>query len=97
MGNDEPASFSEVIAAEKHMPQLQHNMWVRATSQPGVAEAPRSSHRNQSTGDAAVAARARDGAKLAVHSVLTSDESAILRERLVAQLVAIHSMDDAAL
>jgi predicted phage-related endonuclease len=23
-----PWSFSEVIAAEKHMPQLQHNMWV---------------------------------------------------------------------
>jgi hypothetical protein len=23
-----PWSFSEVIAAEKYMPQLQHNMWV---------------------------------------------------------------------
>src|SRR5262249_25352105 len=54
--------------------------------------------RSQSTGDAAVAARARDGAKLRVRSggpVLTSEQSAILRERLLAQLVAIHSTDEA--
>ena len=70
-----------------------------ATSKPGVGEPPRSDHRSQSNGDVAVAARARDGAKLAVRSggpVLTSDQSAILRERLIAQLVAIHSTDEAA-
>jgi ERF superfamily len=71
-----------------------------AMSKTGVAEAPRSDHRSQSTGDAAVAARAREGAKLRVRSggpVLTSEQSAILRERLLAQLVAIHSTDEAAL
>jgi len=71
-----------------------------ATSKPGSVEPPRSDHRSPSTGDAAVAARARDGAKLAVRSggpVLTSDQSAILRERLLGQLVAIHSTDEAAL
>src|SRR5215472_126151 len=70
-----------------------------ATSKTGVVEPPRSDHRSRSTGDAAVAARARDGAKLAVRSgepVLTSDQSAILRDRLLAQLVAIHSSDEAA-
>src|SRR5262249_37187960 len=70
-----------------------------ARSKTGVAQPPRSDHRSQSTGDAAVAARARDGAKLRVPSggtVLTSDQSAILRERLLAQLVAIHSTDEAA-
>ncbi len=44
-----------------------------------VVEPPRSEHRSQSTGNAAVAARARDGAKLRVPSggpVLTSDQSA---------------------
>src|SRR5215813_11572056 len=35
-----------------------------ATSKTGVEEPPRSDHRSQSTGDAAVAARAGDGAKL---------------------------------
>jgi hypothetical protein len=43
--------------------------------------------------------RLLDGAKLAVPSgepVLTSDQSALLRERLLAQLVAIHSTDEAA-
>jgi hypothetical protein len=70
-----------------------------ATCKTRVAEPPRSDHRSQSTGDAAVAARARDGAKLRVRSggpVLTSDQSAILRERLLAQLVAINSTDEAA-
>src|SRR6266446_3571005 len=59
----------------------------------------RSDRRSQSTGDAAVAAPARDGAKLRVRSggpVLTSDQSAILRERLLGQLVAINSTDEAA-
>jgi hypothetical protein len=71
---------------------------LNATAKTGVAEPPRSDHRGPSTGDTAVAARARDGAKLRMRSggpVLTSDQSVILRERLVAQLVAIHSTDDA--
>src|SRR6266511_3534862 len=70
-----------------------------ATSRTGVVQPPRSDHRSQSTGDAAVAARVHDGTKLRVRSggsVLTSDQSAILRERLLGQLVAIHSTDDAA-
>src|SRR5215510_3317951 len=70
-----------------------------ATSKTGVGEPPRSRHRSQSTGDAAVAARARDGVKLRVPSggtVLTSDQSAILRERLLEELVAIDSADEAA-
>jgi len=71
-----------------------------ATSKTGVGEPPRSDHRGQSTDAAAVAARARDSAKLRVRSggpVLTCDQSAILRERLLAQLVAINSSDEAAL
>src|SRR5262249_11544170 len=71
-----------------------------ATSKTAVAEPPRSDHRSRSTGDAAVAARPRDGAKLVVPSgglVLRSDQSAILRERLLGQLVAINSTDEAAL
>jgi ERF superfamily len=71
-----------------------------ATSKTGVVEPPRSDHRSQSTGDAAVAARARGGAKLPVRSggpVLPSDQSAILRERLLGQLVAVNSSDEAAL
>src|SRR5207248_5619567 len=67
-----------------------------AMSKTGVVEPPRSDHRSQSTGDAAVAARPRDGAKLRMRSgapVLTSDQSAILRGRLLAQLVAINSSD----
>ena len=71
-----------------------------ATSKTGVEEPPRSDHRSRSTGDAAVGARARDGAKLGVRSggpVLTSEQSAILRDRLLGQLVAIHSTDEAAL
>src|SRR5262249_24409557 len=71
-----------------------------ATSKTGAEEPPRSDHRSQSTGDAAGAARAGDGAKLSVRSggpVLTSEQSAILRERLLGQLVAINSADEAAL
>jgi hypothetical protein len=66
-----------------------------ATSRTEGAEPPRS----KSTGDAAVAAGARDRAKLRVCSggpVLPSDQSAILRERLLGQLVAISSSDEAA-
>jgi hypothetical protein len=70
-----------------------------ATAKTGPADLPRSDYRSQSTGDAALAARARNGAKLRVRSggpVLTSDQSAILRERLLGQLVAINSTDEAA-
>jgi hypothetical protein len=65
-----------------------------ATSKTEVGESPRSDHRSRSSGDAAIAARAGDGAKLRVPSggpVLTSD----LRDRLLAQLVAIDSTDEA--
>ena len=64
----------------------------------GVAAPSRSDHRSPSTGDVAVSARARDGAKLAVRSggpVRTSEQSAILRERLLGQLVAVNSTDEA--
>jgi hypothetical protein len=67
-----------------------------ATSRAGVVEPP---HRSQSPGGAALAARGGNDAKLPVGSgrpVLTSDQSAILRERLLGQLVAINSTDDAA-
>jgi len=69
-----------------------------ATSKTRVAELPRSD-RSQSTGDAAVVARARGSAKLSVRSggpVLTAEQSAILRERLLGQLVLINSADEAA-
>jgi hypothetical protein len=70
------------------------------TSKAEAAELPGPNHRGQSTGDAAVAARARDDAKLRVRSggpVLAPDQSAILRERLLGQLVTINSADKAAL
>jgi ERF superfamily protein len=66
----------------------------------GVEQPPRSDHRSRSTGDAAVGAQAHDGAKLRMRSggsFLMSDQSAILRERLLAQLVVIDSTDKAAL
>jgi ERF superfamily len=69
-----------------------------ATSKTRVGEPPRPDH-GQSTGDAAVVARARDSAKLSVRSgapVLTAEQSAILRERLLGQLVVINSADEAA-
>src|SRR5262249_30905952 len=69
------------------------------SSRTAAVEAPRSDHRSQSAGNAAVAAQARDGTKLRVRAeepVLTSDQSAALRERLLAQLVAISSADEAA-
>jgi len=67
-----------------------------ATSKTGSVEPPRSDHRSRSTGNAAVAARARDDAKSG-GPVLTSDQSAILRECLLAQLPAMNSTDEAAL
>src|SRR5262249_18465836 len=69
-----------------------------AASKTGVAEPPRSDHRNQSTSDAGIETWARDRAKLRVRSgapVLTPDQSAMVRGRLLAQLVAINSTDEA--
>jgi ERF superfamily len=71
-----------------------------ATSKTGVEEPPRSDHQSPSTLDTEFAARARNGAKLRVRSggtALTSDQSALLRDRLLAQVVAINSTDEAAL
>ncbi len=66
----------------------------------GVEHPPRSDHRSRSNGHAAVAERpSRDGEKPSVRSarpVLAPEQSAILRERLVEQLAAIHSTGDAA-
>src|SRR5260370_1859919 len=70
-----------------------------ATSQTGIEEPARADVRSRSSGDAAVAARGSNDAKLPVRSrapVLTCDQSAILRDRLIGQLVAIHSTDEAA-
>jgi hypothetical protein len=67
------------------------------TSRPAIAQPP--DDRSQSTGDAAVAAGARVGPKLRVGSggpVLTSDQSAILRERLLEELATIASAEEAA-
>jgi hypothetical protein len=71
---------------------------LNATSGAAVEEPPPSDHRSQSAGDAGIAARARGGAKLlrSGRSVLTSNESVILRERLLGQLAAISSTDEAA-
>jgi ERF superfamily len=69
-----------------------------AASKTGIEESPRRDQRSQSTKHAAVA-RARGNAKLRVRSggpVLTSDQSAILRERLLGQLIAINSADEVA-
>src|SRR5262249_57327691 len=80
-----------------------HQVLTRRTPmqhpKPELREPPRSDFRSRSSGDAAVATRVRDGAKLPVRSgapVLTCDQSAILRDRLIGQLVAIHSTDEAA-
>jgi hypothetical protein len=66
----------------------------------GVEQPHRSDHRSQSNGHAAAAERpSRDGGKPSVRSarhVLAPEQSAILRERLVAQLAAVNSIDDAA-
>src|SRR5262249_49129817 len=62
-----------------------------AASKTGVAEPPRSDHRNQSTSDAGIETWARDRAKLRVRSgapVLTPDQSAMVRGRLLANLAA---------
>ena len=66
----------------------------------GVEHPPRSDHRSRSNGHAAAAERpSRDGGRPSVRSarpVLAPEQSALLRERLVEQLAAIHSTGDAA-
>jgi hypothetical protein len=66
----------------------------------GAEQPPRSDHRSQSNGHAGAAERpSRSGGKPPAPSarpVLAPDQSASLREGLVAQLDAIHSTDDAA-
>jgi ERF superfamily len=57
-----------------------------ATSKTGAAEPPRSDYRSQPTGDPAVAARGGKPTMRSARSVLAADQSAILRERLLAQL-----------
>jgi ERF superfamily len=66
-----------------------------ATSKTGAAAPPRSDYRSQPTGDWAVAARGGKPTMRSARSVLAADQSAILRERLLAQLVAINSTDEA--
>jgi ERF superfamily len=68
-----------------------------ATSRPGVVEPPRSDHRSQSTGDAAVAARGAKPPGCFARPILAPEQSAILREHLLDQLVAIGSADEAAI
>ena len=63
-----------------------------ATSKTEVVGPSRSDHHSQPTGDTAVVARARDGGA----PVLTSEQSAILRDRLLNQLAAIGSANEAA-
>ena len=67
-----------------------------ATSKTRVGEVPRSDHRSQSTGDAAVTARDEKPPVRFARPILAPEQSAILRERLLDQLVAIGSADEAA-
>jgi hypothetical protein len=73
---------------------------LAALPKAGVEQPPRSDHRSQSTGHTAAAERPSwDSGKPFVRnarSVLAPEQSASLRDRLVAQLAAIHSTDDAA-
>lgn len=73
---------------------------LNATSGPADEEPPRSGHRSQSVGHSGIAARSHGGANVPIHSgscALTSDESIILRDRLLSQLGAIDSSDEAAI
>jgi hypothetical protein len=71
-----------------------------ATPRTGVGELPRSDPRNQSNGQAGVAERSRPGREkpslVSAKAVLTAEQSAILRERLLEEMVAIGSTDQAA-
>jgi hypothetical protein len=57
---------------------------------------PRSDPRSRSKAHAPIASRSGASSARSGASVLTVDQSAMLRERLLAQLVAIHSSDEAA-
>jgi len=71
-----------------------------AVPKAGIDQPPRSDHRSQSNGHAAAVERpACDGGKPpepSARSVLAPEQSAILRERLVAQLADINLADEAA-
>src|SRR5205807_4994504 len=67
-----------------------------ATSKTGSVEPPRSDHRSQSTGHGAAAAGAKPLGGFA-RPILAPEQSAILRERLLDQLAAIGSADEAAI
>jgi hypothetical protein len=68
-----------------------------ATAQTGVVDPPRSDYRSQPTGDAAVAARGAKPPGRFARPILAPEQSAILREHLLDQLVAIGSADEAAI
>src|SRR5260370_450144 len=68
-----------------------------ATSKAGIWEPPQSDHRSLSAGDAAVAARGAKPPGRFARPILAPEQSAILRERLLDQLLAINSSDEAAL
>src|SRR5260221_3022091 len=67
-----------------------------ATSKTGSVEPHRSDYRSQSACDAAVAARGAKPPGRFARPILAPEQSAILRERLLDQLTAIGSADEAA-
>jgi hypothetical protein len=67
-----------------------------AISKIGGEGPPRSDPRSRSKAHAPIASRSGESSVRSGASVLTVDQSAMLRERLLAQLVAIHSSDEAA-
>jgi hypothetical protein len=68
-----------------------------ATSNTGAEEPPRSDHRSQSTGHGAAAARGAKPLGGFARPILAPEQSAILRKRLLDQLAAIRSADEAAI
>jgi ERF superfamily len=68
-----------------------------ATSKTGSVEPPRSNHRSPSTGHGAAAARGAKPLGGFARPILAPEQSAILRERLLDQLAAIRSADEAAI
>jgi hypothetical protein len=71
-----PWTFSEEAAAEKHMAQLQHNMWVA----------------NSGASDS----RRRVQVSQTAAPILSADQSAVQRDRLLAELGVLQSGDAAA-
>src|SRR5262249_34712298 len=68
-----------------------------ATSKTGSVEPPRSTHRSQSTGHGAAAARGAKPQGGFARPILAPEQSAALRDRLLDQLAAIRSADEAAI